>query len=214
MRTIYLGLLAVSWMAITGSPALGLVVPDSECTCNYQYWTAPPCHITADTCNRTDGGVTTTDPGDPDSVSGGSMCCDNTGGPCCEQNSPLTCSQELRVSYTEAVSVSVASGIEAGIPGIQASLSSSIGHSTQREQSYALNCQVGPVSGCATAGVEAQMSITVGIETQMVHSYSWTVEWTGCEDNSPTQWPCAQTRTSTASGSSWGSGSCVGTGPC
>lgn len=192
---------------ITNS-ALAMVVGDAECPSNpTPDWHDPECCSVNYSCERSDGACTVTANGTPGITLGQTLNCHNCAG-CPESQPPaMKCEQNLSVSFTEQVSVQVASGIQAGVPGLQATLNNSIGHSSQRTFNGGATCGTVSWPACKKAdpAYRVSLSTTTGKSTEVVSNYRWVVTSTG-ECCSGTEYENAGTRTSTASGSEYNGG--------
>lgn len=190
--------------------ASAMVVGDAECPSSKpSFWLPPDCYIASYACLRTDGACTVTAAGTPDHALGQTLNCHNCAG-CPESQPPaMKCEQSLSVSFTEVVNVSIASGIQAGLPGLQGTLNTSIGHADQRTFSGSATCGTISWPACKKAdpAYRVSLSTTTGKATQVVSTYTWetTFAGSGCSGPNPSH-DNAGSRTSTANGSEYNGG--------
>lgn len=211
-------------------PARALNVADTECTGDSCPWqninaldpNAQYCLPSSEQCQRTDGPVSLVSPGTPGTVFGNvPENCDNCAGmPCIiciqEPPPPQYCVQSLSVSYTETVTTQLALTIGAGNDILNAALQGSIGHATQRTLTYTQNCGSQSFPGCKIGQYNVAINTMTGIKTKITSSYSWALTYatnsnpnTVCAEAGQTvSYDCSNTQDSTATGSSWISGSC------
>jgi len=213
----FFAMLCVCFLATS---AMALTVPDSECPCTEGPYIPNPnidCHFQSHVCTRTDGAVTTVDPGKPDTATGQSLNCVNCGvsANCTScpgtPPAPMLCSQALSVSYTETCSSTTTGGISGpSWIGLEAKLEVAIGHASARSVTDSVDCGSGSFPGCKQGSYSASLSVQTDIKVQITSSYTWVSTWVGsaCGNATTGTVPCDGTVTSTASGSSYGSATC------
>jgi hypothetical protein len=179
--------------------------------------------LTTWSCERTDWSITSVSSGTSDTVTGASVSCQNCVAGCPDPEPPppppQACSVTPGVSYTETVTATVASGISVGAAGVESSLKASIGHANARTISTSVQCGTNALPACQKVSYAASLAIMKNVQTKMDHTYRWKVS-TGHNSlkcTMPTDhigpfpevsYESAGMRTSTATGSSYGSAGC------
>ena len=141
----------------------------------------PRCMLLLKARERTDSGINIVNPGIDDKAISQQLLCENCIGACPEvKPSAASCTSSLGLSYTETVSVTLAAGLEVSVQGlslaeIEASLSSSIGHSTARTITKNVTCGSTQIEGCTRSSYQATLAIKTNIEKAMTHTYTWFV---------------------------------------
>lgn len=203
-------------LAITAlaTPAKGIVVPDSECPCSPNPIMHDPQCSYDFVCSRVDSAPYIQSPGTMSSPTGQVLVCD-TCCPDCDCASPPTethvCTGQVSISLTRSFSYSVASGIEAGIPGIKASIQQSFGFGGSTTQQWSVTAGSSSFPSCRIGRYTVSVATMVGAVHAINHSYSWSTVLV-----SGPQPPCGgggflnncfQTRISTGTSNDWGSAS-------
>ena len=220
MRNFGVGWLVVSGLVLvifSSAPASALTVPDNECLSLGCTWSAIydpelDCTWVTDDCIRTDSDVIVVEEGTPDIEIGQDLICNNCSCTCPDDPPPpMNCTGTLSVSYGESINSSVAAGIEVGVPGIKATLESSIGHENERQKQFSLTCGSTQFPACKKGKYQIELGVTEDIQKKVTHSYGWIITDEGEDCTPPLVWGygCSLTRTSTATGDCWGSASCA-----
>ncbi len=198
--------------------ASALVVPDGECTCSVNpIMHDPQCHYSF-VCNRTDSAPYTLTPGALSQPTGQELVC-NTCCPDCDCANPPTlthnCIGSVAISLSRSFSYSIASGVEAGIPGFKASLQQSFGFGGSATQTWSVSTGSGSFPSCQIGRYTVSVARSVGEVHAITHNYHWTTVLTSgpnppCIPGPPIHnATCFTTRVSTAASDSWGAASAM-----
>jgi hypothetical protein len=210
-------MLIVSLLELQSHTVYAMTVVDTECPNDSNPNLIAPCNTISYSCERIDSGIFTVNPGMFDIVEGTAHNCENCDLHCPEtMPDPLLCTTSLSVSFQETVTVSLALGISVSTVLVEQAMEASIGHSGARSITRSATCGTASLSGCKMQSFATTLTITKNIQTKMDHMYKWRISIGHnpalCElpNDHPGPYPqifyeAAGTRTSTATGSSYGS---------
>jgi hypothetical protein len=153
----------------------GAIVPLSECSfCALPGGPLPQgCFFRRTWCDRLDYTPIQLSPGNASFAYSQIHACDNCVG--CPDNppgSPLHCFATLQACFTESITYSIAAGIQAGIPAIQGSFSSSAGITHGQQVCATGECGSPGPPPCNYAEYQLQMQTFNGVVYRMRHQYT------------------------------------------
>jgi hypothetical protein len=161
---------------LTGSTAVALTVPSSECPLPpIPVLTGPNCSVSFN-CMRTDLPAVLVNPGTRVEIGGNTISCDNCAG--CPQDPPppMTCLDTLTVSHTEFrnYSISPKISVEAS-KTIKWELAGAIQWGSQTTFTPGITCGTSSFPPCSKAdpAYQAFMQVWTGRKATMSHDYNW-----------------------------------------
>lgn len=137
----------------------------------------PPLPVWA--CARFDSNPFVITQGTPGIATGNTLVC-STCCPSCDCDNPPsdthTCLQTVSVSETRSFSHTVATGIEAGIPAIKASLEYSFGYQGSETKTWEVTAGADSMPTCQIRHYQAQIQLGIGAQHAIEHTHQWWVQ--------------------------------------
>lgn len=141
--------------------------------CPGLWFTNPQCQH-ALVYRRVDDAPIVTHKGNPSSVLGATLDCNN-----CESQNTMFCTATLSAEFTESLTINIDSAIQAGIAGIKSSLQSSIGAVNGRTQKFTTTCGDRDIAPYTRTIYQVYQNVTLGKKAKVESAYTCHLEAVG-----------------------------------